>query len=70
MTLSSLSAQDPEMQMKLRHVLGEPNVIRPKPGDLVLLCTQRVSDMVCIRIVHYYTLIVSHNSLILCRILW
>mmetsp|Transcript_4480 Transcript_4480/g.6857 ORF Transcript_4480/g.6857 Transcript_4480/m.6857 type:complete len:362 (+) Transcript_4480:91-1176(+) len=40
-TLSSLSAQDPESQLILRKALGTPNVIRPKPGDLVLLCAQR-----------------------------
>ena len=50
-TLSSLSAQDPVSQMKLQHVLGEPNIIRPKSGDLVLLCAQRVSIYVCIAIV-------------------
>jgi hypothetical protein len=42
-TLSSLTAQDPEMQLNLHRVLGKPNVIRPKPGDLVLFCAQRVS---------------------------
>jgi len=41
MTLSSLSAQDPQMQLNLQHVLGTPNVIRPEPGDLVLICAQR-----------------------------
>jgi len=40
-TLSSLSAQDPESQLMLRKSLGAPNVIHPKPGDLVLLCAQR-----------------------------
>ena len=40
-TLSSLSAQDPESQLILRKALGTPNVIRPNPGDLVLLCAQR-----------------------------
>lgn len=40
-TLSSLSAQDPESQLVLRKALGTPNVIHPKPGDLVLLCAQR-----------------------------
>ena len=43
-TLSSLSAQDAASQINLRHALGQPNVIRPTPGDLVLLCTQRVSE--------------------------
>jgi len=43
-TLSSLSgAQDPETQLHLHRVLGKPNIIRPKSGDLVLLCAQRVS---------------------------
>ncbi len=46
MTLvSSLSAQDPAMQLNLQRVSGEPNVIRPQPGDLVLLCAQRVSTV-------------------------
>lgn len=45
MTLSSLSAQDPEAQLNLQHVLGKPNIIRPQPGDLVLLCAQRVSGV-------------------------
>eukprot|EP00984_Skeletonema_dohrnii_P003004 scaffold1014_cov142-Skeletonema_dohrnii-CCMP3373.AAC.15 len=40
-TLSSLSAQDPESQLVLRKALGTPNVIHPEPGDLVLLCAQR-----------------------------
>lgn len=43
MTLSSLSAQDPGAQLNLHHALGPPNVIMPEPGDLVLLCAQRVS---------------------------
>lgn len=47
MTLSGLSAQDPEAQVGLRRALGEPNVILPEPGDLVLLCAQRVSLWVC-----------------------
>ncbi len=29
------------MQHNLRVQLGKPNVIRPEPGDLVLLCAQR-----------------------------
>ncbi|KAL7473439.1 hypothetical protein ACHAXS_013880 [Conticribra weissflogii] len=41
MTLSSLSAQDPEAQLNLHAQLGPPNIIRPAPGDLVLLCAQR-----------------------------
>ena len=45
MTLSSLSSSDPEMQLNLQHVLGKPNIIRPKSGDLVLICAQRVSDL-------------------------
>lgn len=40
-TLSGLSASDPATQLHLRHALGPPNVIRPAPGDLVLLCAQR-----------------------------
>jgi hypothetical protein len=40
-TLSSLSAQDPESQLILRKALGTPNVIHPEPGDLVMLCAQR-----------------------------
>jgi len=41
MTLSSLSAQDPEAQLNLHAQLGPPNIVRPTPGDLVLLCAQR-----------------------------
>ena len=51
MTLSHLSAQDPEMQLNLQHILGRPNIILPKPGDLVLLCAQRVSDAVFILVI-------------------
>lgn len=40
-TMSSLSAQDAASQIDLWHSLGQPNVIRPEPGDLVMLCTQR-----------------------------
>jgi hypothetical protein len=40
-TLSGLSAQDPEIQALLNDKLGKPNIIRPEPGDLVLLCAQR-----------------------------
>ena len=40
-TLSGLSAQDPEVQHLLHEKLGKPNIIRPEPGDLVLLCAQR-----------------------------
>jgi hypothetical protein len=38
-----LTAQDPETQLHLHRVLGKPNIIQPKSGDLVLLCAQRVS---------------------------
>jgi len=55
-TLSSLSgAQDPETQLNLHRVLGKPNIIRPKSGDLVLLCAQRVS---CWNI-HFLSLFIS-----------
>ena len=40
-TLSSLSSQDAEGQVHLRHVLGAPIRIHAEPGDLILLCVQR-----------------------------
>lgn len=39
--LSGLSMQDAESQARLRKELGPPQVVRAKPGDLVLLCVQR-----------------------------
>mmetsp|Transcript_53315 Transcript_53315/g.159650 ORF Transcript_53315/g.159650 Transcript_53315/m.159650 type:complete len:346 (+) Transcript_53315:52-1089(+) len=39
--LSSLTAQDPETQLRLRSELGKPHVVKLDPGDLVLLCVQR-----------------------------
>ena len=39
--LSGLSSQDAEAQMRLRRELGPPQVVRARPGDLVLLCVQR-----------------------------
>mmetsp|Transcript_7587 Transcript_7587/g.19175 ORF Transcript_7587/g.19175 Transcript_7587/m.19175 type:complete len:359 (+) Transcript_7587:36-1112(+) len=41
LSLSGLSSQDVEDQMRLRKVLGEPMTIACEPGDLVLLCAQR-----------------------------
>ena len=41
MTLSMCLVQDPQAQTYLREKLPPPLTIRPDPGDLVLLCTQR-----------------------------
>jgi len=39
--LSGLSSQDAEAQIRLRRELGPPQIVRGKPGDLILLCVQR-----------------------------
>jgi hypothetical protein len=41
LTLSGLSAQDPQTQVRLRKELGPPLTVRLEPGDLVMLCVQR-----------------------------
>lgn len=40
-TLSALTVQDRDAQMRLREKLPDPLVVKPRPGDLVLLCVQR-----------------------------
>jgi len=41
MTLSGLSSQEAELQVKLRQKLGTPHTVHLEPGDLVMLCVQR-----------------------------
>ena len=41
LTLSGLSAQDAQTQVRLRKLLGTPHTVRLEPGDLVMLCVQR-----------------------------
>jgi len=39
--MSALSSQEPELQVRLRKALGEPQRIEVAEGDLIMLCVQR-----------------------------